>query len=382
MFGLEVRNGGVHMRIMHTADWHIGKRLAGFDLAADQDAVFEELVKVAAQEQVDAIIIAGDLYDRANPSEESVLQVNHMLKRLNRELHYPLLVVSGNHDSGVRLGSGREWFDATGLFMHTTLAEAFTPVVLGDTQFFLLPYFEPVAARLYFDDATLTNINKAMYRVSQALQQQFDPAKKHVLVGHFFAAGSTHSESETLVNVGGLDAVAVSDLAAFDYVALGHLHNRHALNEAKVQYAGSLLKYSVSEAHQEKGVYILDTETMRRKFVSIKPLHDLQHLTGTFAGFADPAGFSAAERDAYTALTLKDDTVIPNVMATLREIFPRLIGLDRERQVDLGEQPHANVKLAPTKLVAEFFHQVTGHGMSAEQLEWAKSALVKAKEED
>lgn len=370
------------MRIMHTADWHIGKRLAGFDLAEDQDAVFERLVETAAAEKVDAIIIAGDLYDRANPSEDSVLQVNAMLKRLNRELKYPLLVVSGNHDSGVRLGTGREWFDATGLYLHTTLAEAFKPVVLGDTQFFLLPYFEPVAARKLFDDPSLTNINKAMHRVSQELQKLFDPTKKHVLVAHFFAAGSTHSESETLVNVGGLDAVAVDDLAAFDYVALGHLHNRNALHEAKVQYSGSLLKYSVSEVDQEKGVYILDTTTMARKFISLPPLHDVQHLTGAYADFTDPARFSASERDAYTALTLTDVEVIPNVMATLRGVFPRLIGLDRTHHVDLGVATHTDVKLAPTQLLAEFFQQVTGSELTAEQLAWAKSALAQAKGED
>lgn len=370
------------MRIMHTADWHIGKKLAGFDLKDDQDQVFEELVATAKKEHVDAIIIAGDLYDRANPSEESVTQVNRMLYRLNRQEGFPLLVVSGNHDSGVRLGTGREWYDATKLYMHTTLAEGLLPVILGDTQFFLLPYFEPFEARAVLKDDSLTNINKAMHRVSRELQERFDPTKKHILVGHFFAAGSKHSDSETLVNVGGLDAVAVSDLQAFDYVALGHLHNRHALDDPKVQYSGSLLKYSVSEAAQEKGVYILDTATMKRRFVSIAPRHDLQHLTGKFADFNNAENFSPRERDAYTALTLTDVEVIPNVMATLRTVFPRLINLDRKNHVDLGESAHTNVRLAPTQLLADFFHQVTGSDLSAEQLTWAKSALAKAKGED
>ncbi|KRN21499.1 DNA repair exonuclease [Lacticaseibacillus camelliae DSM 22697 = JCM 13995] len=356
--------------------------MAGFDLAEDQDAVFEELVATAKKEHVDAIIIAGDLYDRANPSEESVKRVNQMLFRLNRQEGFPLLVVSGNHDSGVRLGTGQEWYAATQLYMRTTLKDAFSPIVIDDTQFFLLPYFEPYEAREVLGDPSLTNVNKAMQRISKEMVQQFDPTKKHILVGHFFAAGSAHSDSETLVNVGGLDAVAVSDLQPFDYVALGHLHNRHALDDAKVQYAGSLLKFSVSEAAQEKGVYIIDTATMQRRFVSLAPLHDLQHLTGSFADFADPTNFSEAEKEAYTALTLTDVEVIPNVMAKLRQVFPRLIGLDRKRHVDLGKVVQTNVKLAPTQLLGEFFSQVTGAELSEQQLTWAKAALTKAKGED
>ncbi|WP_203624551.1 MULTISPECIES: exonuclease SbcCD subunit D [unclassified Lacticaseibacillus] len=369
------------MRIMHTADWHIGKNLAGFDLAEDQDAVFEKLVETAKKEHVDAIIIAGDLYDRANPSEDSVDRVNRMLYRLNREEGFPLLVVSGNHDSGVRLGTGQQWYESTNLYMRTELKDAFTPIELEDTQFFLLPYFEPFAARDYFKDDSLTNINKAMPPVVEKMQKQFAPDKRHILVGHFFAAGSKHSDSETLVNVGGLDAVAVSDLQAFDYVALGHLHNRHALDDPKVQYSGSLLKFSVSEAVQEKGVYIIDTDTMQRRFVSLAPLHDLQQVTGSFARFADPTNFSAEELDAYTAVKLTDVEVIPNVMAKLRQVFPRLIELKRETHVDLGEVAHTDVKLAPTKLLGDFFQQVTGSELSEQQMEWAKAALANAGEE-
>ncbi|MCI1893816.1 MAG: exonuclease SbcCD subunit D [Lactobacillus sp.] len=366
------------MRIMHTADWHIGKRLNAFDLQDDQAAVFERLVKVAQEQQVDAIMIAGDLYDRALPNETAVTMVNGMLHRLNRELGYPLLVISGNHDSAVRLGTGREWYDATQLYLNTELAQAFTPVELGDVQFFLLPYFEPVAARLYFHDDSLTNINKAMHRVAAALEEKFDPAKKHVLIAHFFAAGSKHSESETLVNVGGLDAVSVDDLQAFDYVALGHLHNRKALNEPKVQYSGSLLKYSVSEVTQEKGVYILDTDTMNRHFISLAPLHEVQQLTGSFKEFSDSDHFSAAERDAYTAITLTDVEVIPNVMASLRQVFPRIIELKREQHVQLETATQTNVKLGPMPLLADFYQQVTGSELTPEQETWAKAALAEA----
>ncbi|WP_225046761.1 exonuclease SbcCD subunit D [Lacticaseibacillus kribbianus] len=370
------------MKILHTADWHIGKRLAGFDLTADQDYVFDQLVACAQREQVDAIAIAGDLYDRALANEDAVSQVNRMLYRLNRELHYPLLVISGNHDSAVRLGTGRQWFSATGLHLNTELAEAFTPVEMGDVQFFLLPYFEPVAARQYFHDDSLTNISLAMHRVSAELQTRFDSAKKHVLFAHFFAANSTQTDSETKVAVGGLDAVDVADLAAFDYVGLGHLHNRNALTHvAGVQYAGSLLKFSTSEIAQEKGVYILDTATMARRFVPLKPLHEFQHLTDAFAALTAPDAGERFDRDAYTAVTLTDAAVIPNVMTALREVFPRITGLDREQAVQLNRAAAADPTLGPLPLLAEFFRQVTDTELDDAQLAFARTALDGAKKE-
>ncbi|MFD1485114.1 exonuclease SbcCD subunit D [Lacticaseibacillus baoqingensis] len=370
------------MKILHTADWHIGKKLAGFELLADQEAVFEHLVAVAKKEQVDAIIIAGDLYDRAMPSEAATAVVNRMLLRLNRELGYPLLVVSGNHDSAVRLNTGRDWYQSTQLYLNTRLDQAFSPVTLGDTQFFLLPYFEPVMARQYFDDDSLTNIAKAMVPVIAKMQTMFAADKKHVLVGHFFAAGSEHSDSETRVNVGGLDAVAVSDLTPFDYVALGHLHNRHALKAEKIQYSGALLKYSVSEVAQAKGVYILDTQTMTRKFMALAPKYEVQHLTDRFAHLADPDYYQSLDREAYTAITLTDTQVIPNVMASLRAIFPRVISLDRAHGVRLAKTPQVQAaKLGPLPLLADFYQVTTGTALTAQQKTWAKQALAASQQE-
>ncbi|MCX2455713.1 exonuclease SbcCD subunit D [Lacticaseibacillus nasuensis] len=368
------------MRFLHTADWHIGRTLAGFNLAEDQQAVFDRLVATAKAEQVDAIVIAGDLYDRALANEDAVTMVNAMLTKLNRELGYPVLAISGNHDSAVRLNTGREWFAGTQLYLNTQLAQAFTPVTLGDTQFFLLPYFEPIAARQYFNDDSLTNLNLAMPKVVAAMQELFDPAKRHVLVAHFFAAGSEHSDSETLVNVGGLDAVAVSDLAPFDYVALGHLHNRHALQATKVQYAGSLLKFSVSEANQEKGVYIVDTGTLTRKFVALAPRRELIHRTASYAELTAP---DQPDRDAFTAVTLTDTEAIPNVMAALREVFPYLISLDRAHGVTGATATAKQVRhLSPQELLAQFYHDVTGAELTTEQQAWADAALAAAKEDD
>ena len=368
------------MRFLHTADWHIGKKLNDFDLLEDQQAVFEQLVTVVKQQQVDAIVIAGDLYDRALPSEAAVATLDHMLVTLNRKLNYPLLVISGNHDSAVRLRTGRSWFSATKMYVNTQLAEAFTPVELGDTQFFLLPYFEPFAVRDYFQDSTITNVAQAIRPIVAKMKAQFKPDMRHILVSHFFAAGSDHSASETKVNVGGLDAVPIDDLAAFDYVALGHLHNHNALHaEPKIQYSGALLKYAVAEAKQEKGVYIVDTDTMARTFIPLTPQHDLIELKASYAELTDPDFYRQQDRDAYIGVDLTDTQVIPNVMAQLRKIYPRIISLRRENGVAAVKPLKQRQRdLDPLSLLKKFYAEMMQTDLTADQLKWAKAGLGEA----
>lgn len=371
------------MRFIHTADWHIGRKLNGIDLLDDQRNIFEQLLKTVKDEDVQGIVIAGDLYDRALPSEESVDTVNRMLSMLNRELRLPLLVISGNHDSATRLSTGRQWYLSTLFYLNTKLSEAFEPVVIDDAQFFLLPFFELSEARQFFDDVKIKSVNQAMTQIIAKMKQCFDPDKKHILVGHFFAAGSSHSDSETLVNVGGLDAVNVNDLEIFDYVALGHLHNRHAIKNNKVQYAGSLLKFSVSETNQEKGVYIVDTKQMDRKFIPLIPNRDLIHLTDSFDNLMNPEFYQKIKRDQYIAITLTDQDIIVDSMAQLRSIYPNIISLDRTQQVKLAKIPNRQTsKLDPLTLLNQYFENVTGHVLSEQQNDWASEALNLVKEEN
>ncbi len=247
------------MKLLHTADWHIGRRLHGFDLTDEQQNAFDQIERIAQAEQVDGMIIAGDLYDRRLPSEASVAMVDEMLQKLNLVDQLPIYAVSGNHDSATRLATGTPWFKSTQLYLHTELSQAFNPVELADTQLFLCPYFEPFDAQQYFKDDSLQHLDQAFKRVVLEMKKKFDPAKKHLLVAHFFAAGSSTTDSETNLTVGGLAAVPTDLLTDFDYVALGHLHGKDALQTPTVRYSGSPVKFSLSEANQEKGVWIVDT---------------------------------------------------------------------------------------------------------------------------
>lgn len=371
------------MRFLHTADWHVGKNLNGFDLLADQRNVFKQIEKIACDQKVDAVVIAGDLYDRSVPTEAAVHQLNQELYQLNLVDHLPILAISGNHDSATRLGTGADWFAKESFYLNTTLEDAFHPVTIADTEFFLLPFFGIQAVRNFFGNDKIRDINDAMTRIVQEMQKNFGPEKHHVLVAHFFAAGSKRTaDSETTIEVGGLSAVATSTLAPFDYVALGHLHNRNALQEERVKYSGSPMKFSVSEAKQEKGVWLVDTDPFTAKWLPLKPAHDIHLLKGSFAELTTTADDHA--RDDFYDIELTDHERIPDVLNKLREYYPRIVSLHREHQAQVVEQQASKkrAKESPLDLLTDFYQQTMGTTMSKEQQEWAAQALADVKKED
>lgn len=363
------------MRFLHTADWHVGKKFNGYDLLADQDKILDQIIELAIREKVDAVVLAGDLYDRGVPPTEAVALLNQKICRLNLEAKMPLLAISGNHDSSVRLEVGSPWFSQTDFYLHTRMEQAFTPVVVGDTQFFLLPYFEPIAARLYFDTEVKT-IAEAMVLVIEKIKSAFDPALRHVLVTHFFVAGSLRSDSETKVEVGGLDSVPSELLTDFDYVALGHLHGKNALKHPKIQYSGSPLKFSLSEANQEKGVFIVDTTENSRHFLPLVPEHEVRVLKASYDELLDPAFYQKQQREDFLQIQLTDRGIIPNLMNTLRGIYPRILGLERLAGVE-RQQVASSVRKnqSPEELMETFFAEMTGEELTERQVGWLAESL-------
>lgn len=368
------------MRFLHTADWHIGRRLHGFDLTDEQNHAFEQIEQIALDEHVDGIIIAGDLYDRSMPAETSVAQLNQMLQQLNLVDKLPIYAISGNHDSAIRLSTGTPWFKSTHFYMHTRLEQAFIPVELPDTQLFLLPYFEPFDAQQYFNDSSLQHLDQAFGPIINKIKSLFDPAKKHLLVSHFFVGGSTTTDSETQLKVGGLAAVPLRLLKDFDYVSLGHLHGKDALHAENIRYSGSPVKFSLSEAKQKKGVFIIDTEPFKLTFKPLTPIKDVQQLTEHFETLEDKNFYKHLNLENYFGITLKDRKPIPNVMSRLREIYQNIISLDRtdgyETGIeDSGESSEQIRKKDPMILLGDFYKQVAKDDLSPQQIKWAKDAL-------
>ncbi|SET91148.1 Exodeoxyribonuclease I subunit D [Enterococcus malodoratus] len=367
------------MKVLHTADWHIGKKLHGYDLLPDQAYILDQILKIAKAEAVDAIMIAGDLYDRSVPSEDSVRLLNQTIAEWNLTEEFPLLAISGNHDSATRLATGAPWFNQSNFHLHTRLAEAFNPIEMGDTQFYLLPYFEPVDARIYFEDPELRTIQAAMPKVIEKIKASFDPAKKHILVSHFFVSGSSKTDSETKIEVGGLDGINGNLLTDFDYVALGHLHGKDALKMDNARYSGSPLKYSLSEKNQAKGVWILETDTGEFSFRELTPLHEIEELQASFAELLDPEFYGTVDRENYLSILLEDRAVIPNLMNQLRQVYPRIIQVERANGFETAIETRLkteNIKeKSPIALTENFFTEVSQDALTALQKKWIEDGL-------
>lgn len=371
------------MRFLHTADWHIGRKLNGFSLLEEQKDVFEKLMTVAKDEKVEAIVIAGDLYDRSVPSVEAVSLFNDMMIEMNIRANFPVLAISGNHDSATRLDTASPWLKAQNFHLHTKLEQAMTPIVINNTQFYLLPYFEPFHARQYFGDDSLRDIQTCMALVLKEMKKTFDSDKKQVLVSHFFAAGSTKGDSETPLEVGGLDSIPLDMLEGFDYVALGHLHYKDAIKEnGNVQYSGSLLKYSLSEEHQEKGIRIveLQDESVENQFIPLKPLRDVRQITGSFKDLTSPEYYEKINREDYVAISLTDTAIIFNALNELRQIYPNLISLDRvvkeTKQEKINEKEEELIQLKPEVLLKNYFEEVSSNPLTKRQEAWLEEAII------
>lgn len=380
--------GGYPMKFLHTADWHIGRKLNGFSLLEEQRAAFEKVMAIAKEEKVDAIVIAGDLYDRSIPSVEAVALFNEMMLEMNLISKYPVLAISGNHDSATRLDTGSPWLKAQQFHLHTQLEQAFEVVEIDNIQFFLLPYFEPFHARKYFEDESIKDIQSAMTLVVEKMKEQFSKGKQQVLVGHFFAAGSLRSESETPVEVGGLDSVPLDLLEVFDYVALGHLHDKNAIRKnERIQYSGALLKYSLSEEKQEKGVRIVEIgpSEFTNKFIPIEPLRDVKKIEASYQELTSPNFYNQINKEDYLAISLTDKTVIFNALHELRGIYPFIISLERSsselKQGKIDQKSEKMARMKPETLIANYFEVVIGKELSEKQKEWLDEAIVTNRKE-
>ncbi|MFD1472084.1 exonuclease SbcCD subunit D [Companilactobacillus mishanensis] len=381
------------MKLLHTADWHIGRTLNGFSLLDEQKAAFKQIIQIAKDEDVDGIVIAGDIYDRAVPSTNAVTALDEMLQTINIENKLPIYAISGNHDGSKRLNYGRTWMELSNFHLNTLLEEAFTPIETPEAQIFMLPFFDPMDARVYYGNDDIHTIGDAMDLVLADMYKLFDANKKHILITHFAVTPSADEEieltSETSSKVGGLATLTASQFDKFDYVMLGHIHTHNASPAENIKYSGSPVKFNVKEArmqHKNKGVYIVDiTEnSITSKFHEITPVTDLIVLEENWKTLLDPAFYKTQPTDkAWFAITIKEfkpsEHIHANVRAELQQIYGTVVELDYQRvkseednestRQNIGEMSHEDV-------VGQFYQSITGDPLSKDQKELVDNIFV------
>ena len=376
------------MKLIHLSDLHLGKRLNEFSLGEDQEYILNQILQIVEAEQPDAVVIAGDVYDKAIPSVEAVSLFDEFLVRL-AGLHIHIFVISGNHDSPERIAFGSRLLEETGIHLSPVYGGRVEPVTLedefGPVDFYLLPFVKPIHVRRFFPEDPTDTYTQAL---STAVgHMNLDEHRRNVLVTHQFVTGASRSDSEE-ISVGGADNVDSAVFDAFDYVALGHIHSPQHCGSEKIRYCGTPLKYSFSEAKDTKSVTVAELKEKGNlviRTVPLKPLRELVELRGTFRELTDRHFYENTTwtRD-YVRLTLTDEEDIPDAVGKLRLIYRNLMKLDydnartRSNAEITGAQ--AQDTRSPLELFASFYELQNNRPMTAEQLVFLEELIARTEE--
>lgn len=350
------------MKILHLSDLHFGKRLNNFSLLEDQYHVNRQIFKLAKDTHIEAVIIAGDVFDRQIPSAGAVQLFDDFLN-FWAELNLPVFIISGNHDSAERLSFGAHIFSQNNIYISPVYNGQIEPISLNDAygkiNFYLLPFIKPATVRPFFPDEKINSYTEAVQTVLNNLPLNKD--ERNILIAHQFVTGAVLSDSEEIV-VGGLDNVDAHVFDAFDYVALGHIHTPQTILRDNIRYCGTLLKYSFSEANQQKCATVIDIKAKGQMDITaypVKPLHDMRKIKGTYAELTDRQNYIGTDTDDYILATLTDEEDVPDAIGRLRSIYPNIMQLDydniRTRTRNNIEAVDINTAKAPLELFGEFY---------------------------
>lgn len=376
------------MKFFHLSDLHLGRRMYEFSLMEDQTYILDEILRLTDKESPDAVLLAGDIYDRAVPSAEAVELFDRFLCAL-AERRVPVLAISGNHDSPERIAFGAHLMAPSGVFLSPVYGGTVEPVTLsdafGEVRFYLLPFVKPSNVRRFYSDAGIESYADAVRCAVEHME--VDTSVRNVLITHQFVTGAVRSESED-ITVGGTDNVDAAVFDAFDYTALGHLHSAQKIGRETLRYSGTPLQYSFSERGQ-KSVTVVELREKGNVTVSalpLAPLRALREIRGSYSELTLRENYAGTNTGDYIHAVLTDENDVPNALARLRSIYPNLMRLDydnlrtRSSAVLLAEERQE--KLTDTELFAELFEKQNGQKMTAEQSAYAEAVFTRLREED
>ncbi|MBM5608447.1 exonuclease SbcCD subunit D [Listeria ivanovii] len=372
------------MKFLHTADLHLGKIVSGVSMLTEQEFILAEITKIAQEEKVDALIVAGDLYDRAVPPADAVRVLNDILVKWNVELGIPIFAISGNHDSAERLSFGTQWYASSKLYMKGKCSADFEAIPFMDAEIWLVPYHEPAIIREAFKDHSIRSFEDAMQAVTKQIRAKWNPAKAQILVGHAFVSGGIPSDSERQLAIGNVDRVSTNCFDGFTYTALGHLHHPHAINHPTIFYSGSPLKYSFSEVNDKKSVRIVEIEgnsLVRVEERLLTPKHDMRIISGTLAELTENL---VETPDDFFQVNLMDEGALIDPMGKLRQFYPNILHLERKKQQLKESQASFEevMKKDDLELFDQFFEYANGTELTNEQKQKLTEVFELARKEE
>ncbi|HAG11414.1 MAG TPA: exonuclease sbcCD subunit D [Desulfotomaculum sp.] len=372
------------MRFIHTSDWHLGRIFYGTHLTDDQAYILEDFIRLVSYSKPDAVLIAGDIYDRAAPPAEVVSLLDDVLSRILLDCRVPVVLIAGNHDSPERVGFAARLLARQGLHIAGVLDKNIAPVEIHDADgtvyIYPLPYADPPVVREKFSVKDIHDHNEAMAYIIKQLTVNIPTGARLILVGHAFVVGGEVSESERPLSIEGSGFVDPEHFFDFHYAALGHLHRPQYAGRENIRYSGSLMKYSFSEAGHRKSVALVEMDRLGKTTIEevyLTHRRDVRCLEGLLNDIlAGPR--SGESRDDYLKVTLTDSGAILDAIGKLRNVYPNVLHIERPflaEGLELCGPGGDHRGLSETSLFSSFFEQVTGAALPAEQLQVFKDTV-------
>ena len=376
------------MKLIHLSDLHLGKRVNEFSMIEDQKYILNQILGIIDEERPDGVLLAGDLYDRPVPSAEAVQLLDSFLTRLAKR-KIPVYAISGNHDSAERIAFGSHIMSSSGICMSPVYDGKTAKYCLmdnyGEVWIHLLPFIRPAVVRHVFaGEEGAEEIRTYQEAVQAAVEHMdLDTEKRNVLVAHQFVVGAMSCDSEE-ITVGGIDQIEGAVFRDFDYVALGHIHSPQNVGNDRIRYCGTPLKYSFSEAGQQKSVTVVELGekgTLEVREIQLKPLRDMRKLKGTYMAITSLSNYQDTNTEDYVQITLTDEEDIVDGMQKLRTIYPNLMRLEydncrtRENQKVTGTETVE--KKSELEYFEEFFELQNNQPMNEEQRKFSEELIRK-----
>ena len=377
------------MKLFHLSDLHIGKRVNEFSMIEDQKYILTQILHETEQEKPDGILISGDVYDRTIPTAEAVQVFDAFLTRLS-EQKVPVFIISGNHDSAERLAFGSSLMGKSGIYFSKVYDGTVEKIPMQDAYgtvwIYLLPFLRPSTVRHALSERA-EEVQSAADAVRIALEQtKIDDEERNVLLVHQFVTGAKRCDAEEL-QVGDVDQIPAELFASLDYAALGHIHSPQKVGRETVRYCGAPLKYSFSEAGQEKSITVVELKekgSVELRTIPLKPLHDLRKIRGTYLEVTAKSFYENSDCEDYLQVTLTDEEDVPDGMAKLRTIYPNLMRLEYDNkrtrsntEVRAAERVEEKSEL---ELFQEFYELQNNQPMTEVQEQFVEELLRGMKE--
>ncbi len=377
------------MRILHTSDLHLGKKVHEYSMIEDQSFILDQILAYVKNQEADALIISGDIYDKSLPSEAAINLLNDFLTRLS-EMDLPVYIIPGNHDSADRLSFGNWLMAKSSVYIQGPYRGKIKPHYLNDEYgklaIYSLPYIRPSAIKSFFPDRQIDSYEDAVRLCIGAMG--IDKNIRNIILAHQFVSGASRTDSEIL-SLGGTDSIPSSLFKDFDYVGLGHIHRPQKMASDYIRYSGSPLKYSISEQNDKKSLVQIDLfekGSTQIYLLPLKPLRDLREIRGKYDQIILKKNYENTDTNDYVHIVLEDQLEVPNAMANLSLVYPYILKLDYD---NLRSRTESNVKSlsaiekrSEMDLLKDFYLAQNGSPMSAYQENLSLSIFKEIREEE